>query len=574
MEMVMELMAAFVSDVPTLCALAAASRSGKRVSTRAMPAAVVHRFPLIGIMMGTDDVKKLYARCLKLTIPETPTYEETKFQKAKEARPQYLSSKMTYLEMIQAVIQEEGGDKGCSLPKLKKAMDAVSKKTYQPHLVRLALKVGINKGILKQLKGHYKLAASAKKTTTTTTPAKKEKITEDYAFCAEVTFVESKEVVAYPLELKKGRDLVLRTAKLNSWVKTARVLLTVTQKRTGNVAALYYGTAALDDDYDEDETQDLPLRDSVLLHHSEGPVAHLYISCHCRGDRLCFDFSGWHGDAGFGIERNEGLLMLENDIAFTALPPSRKKIFDDDDSSDDDDRDEEWYREEVFRRFPSSQQQLPYLSDAKDDDDFFERLYRQRSILGPDLRQRLSPRYSAEHATTLKAYIFGLQVTIERQTYAYRLKPKIRRSSGRRLVELVTKDDLDAATIGAMEASFDDEKLPPLQVAVMEKSTARIALLYDGDTEGEFDEPNRISYDRKGIPLIKGIHEYFDSGRKYPSFPSAHICPHYVPVDDHQKAHFSVSFVLWGPDPDAGDTTFSVDDTLTMLENNIRYPSL
>lgn len=69
--------------------------------------------------------------------------------------------KMTYLEMIQKAIRDEAGRKGCSLPLLKKAISSETEK-FQPHLLRAALKAGIDKGALKKDKGHYKIATKAK----------------------------------------------------------------------------------------------------------------------------------------------------------------------------------------------------------------------------------------------------------------------------------------------------------------------------------------------------------------------------------------------------------------------------
>ena len=483
-ELVLELVAAFL-EVPTLCALAAANRSGKRVAEGAMEAAVLQRFPMVGCLKGTDDVKRLYGRCLKLEIP---------------------ADEVTY---------------------------------------------------------------------------------DDFVFSAEVTFAD--EVVAYPLEVTGKRDLVLRTTGglgLNSWVQTADVVLIVTQKRTGSVAALYDGTTSFDDDYD-DESHDLPLRKGVLFHHAGGPVSNITITCRFGSRRrLFFDFWVDDDDGTMGLQRDWGLIMLENDVAFKSGGRGlvHKKNYEDDDDDDDvtdeeeeeeeeeDDEEvgeveEEWYREEVFRWFPSVRQQLPYLSDAKDGD-FYHRLYRQRSALVPDLHQKLRRR-SSDHVTTLKDYIFCLQVG---QTSAYRLKPKIYRSSGRPLLDLVTRDDLDDAIIVAAEAKND---LPRLLLTVMERSTARIALLYDDDDLEEFpsDEvakSNRIPYARNTMPLIRGVREFVDSYNRHPSFDFARVHPDYVPADHHQKAHFSVSFVVEGP---YVHTAFSVNDTLTMLENDIRYPS-
>lgn len=81
--------------------------------------------------------------------------------------------------------------------------------------------------------------------------------------------------------------------------------------------------------------------------------------------------------------------MLENDIAFTAVPPLRN------DKSPRDDL-------EIFRRwFPSIHFQLPYLSDAHG-------IYRLHSTLVPDLRQKLAGPAPEHCLTTLDAYIFGL----------------------------------------------------------------------------------------------------------------------------------------------------------------------
>ena len=76
-----------------------------------------------------------------LRIPPLPNFKKQQPQEHQQEHPP-LSITMTYLQMIQTAIQEEGGRKGCSLPMLKKAVEAASEKTFQPHLLRQALKGG------------------------------------------------------------------------------------------------------------------------------------------------------------------------------------------------------------------------------------------------------------------------------------------------------------------------------------------------------------------------------------------------------------------------------------------------
>mmetsp|Transcript_4009 Transcript_4009/g.13096 ORF Transcript_4009/g.13096 Transcript_4009/m.13096 type:complete len:150 (+) Transcript_4009:268-717(+) len=99
---------------------------------------------------------------------------------------------MTYLELITKAIKSEGGRKGCSLPTLKKYISS-EKEGFQPHLLRGALKTGLDKEVLKQVKGHYKLFTAPK-------PAAKKAEEKPKKPAAAKKTVEKKEA---PKEAKK-----------------------------------------------------------------------------------------------------------------------------------------------------------------------------------------------------------------------------------------------------------------------------------------------------------------------------------------------------------------------------------
>ena len=130
-------------------------------------------------------------------------------------------------------------------------------------------------------------------------------------------------------------------------------------------------------------------------------------------------------------------------------------------------------------------------------------------------------------------------------------------------------DDLDASIITAA----DNYNIPHLQVIVMQRSTGnKIAMLYDDDSLGEWSPSKNIAYARGRLPLIRGVREwissYYKNRTKYPELRPAYLC--YFPADG--EPHF---FVRLGVESKlfSSGANFSVNDTLTMLENDLPFPS-
>lgn len=225
-----------------------------------------------------------------------------------------------------------------------------------------------------------------------------------------------------------------------------------------------------------------------------------------RGTNLSFYFIA----SDVELHRDNGLVMLENDVAFSpgvartttttkpkiplmlssrlprpfcdapalcALAQASRSL-----CSTVDHLSIDILGEAVFRRFPSFRLQLPYLSEQKNETiEIFKRLYLRHSTIVSDLNDKLENGQEDHPATaSLDAYIFCFQVTVDkRHTYAYRLTPKFDDGTSNNF-KLVTTDELDSFMILSLECN-EDPKYPHILVTVMETSTGRIATLVHDD---------------------------------------------------------------------------------------------
>ena len=70
----------------------------------------------------------------------------------------------TYFELVKQAILALGERSGSSIPAMKKYITTTHKDLdFKPHLLRMALKTGVEKGALIKVKASYKLSPDAKK---------------------------------------------------------------------------------------------------------------------------------------------------------------------------------------------------------------------------------------------------------------------------------------------------------------------------------------------------------------------------------------------------------------------------